>query len=118
MNHTEAQVEQRLLRGLVAMQCELKKFTGYRGWPDRIALFPDGCVDWVELKRPKGGKFEPLQLRTHDKLRRMGFVVYVLSNYTEVDIYLEACREHLCLAPKPEAGRTNALRQARSKNAC
>ena len=38
------------------------KFTpfGEKGWPDRIAIFPDGHHVWVELKR-RGEHPRPLQ---------------------------------------------------------
>jgi hypothetical protein len=64
---------------------------GWRGWPDRMVLFDGftGHVQWVECKRPKGGRFEPLQLRRHAALRSMGFVVRVVNNRTLVDAYTE-----------------------------
>jgi len=69
---------------------------GWRGWPDRMVLFqaPDevtvhGCTHWVELKRPKGGRFEPLQLRRHDRLRDMHFVVRVANTKALVDKYVD-----------------------------
>lgn len=32
-----------------------------RGAPDRIACFPSGATWFVELKRPKGGRYSPHQ---------------------------------------------------------
>ncbi len=55
-----------------------------RGWPDRIVLLPGGILAFIELKRPKGGEFEPLQLRTHAMLRRLGFKVFTCYTKAEV----------------------------------
>ena len=80
----------------VECRCVVKKMggPGWRGWPDRMVLFRSltaapGITHWVELKRPKGGKFEPLQLRNHAVLRRMGFVVRVINSKLQVDAYIE-----------------------------
>ncbi len=63
---------------------------GWRGWPDRMVLFDGGCTHYVELKRPKGGEFEPLQLFMHNKLRKLGFQVYVLNTKALVEDYIGA----------------------------
>ena len=67
---------------------------GWRGWPDRVALFgmehsTPACTHWLEVKRPKGGRFEPLQLRRHAALRDMGFIVRVVNTRELVDIYID-----------------------------
>ncbi len=59
-----------------------------RGWPDRTVYWWHGVSDLVETKRPKGGQFEPLQLRTIAKLQRMGHRVYVLNTRAQVDAYI------------------------------
>lgn len=59
-----------------------------RGFMDRTVFWWFGVVDLVELKRPKGGQFEPLQLRYHDKLRKMGHTVMVLNTREQVDDYI------------------------------
>lgn len=55
------------------------------GWPDRLVLLPHGGMFFVETKRPKGGKFEPLQPQVHAALRKLGFRVYVCKTKEEVD---------------------------------
>lgn len=62
---------------------------GWRGWPDRVALFSFGVSHWLEVKRPKGGRFEPLQLRRHKDLRSFGFVVRVVNTKFLVDEYID-----------------------------
>jgi hypothetical protein len=61
---------------------------GWRGWPDRMVLFTGGVVHWIELKRPVGSKFEPLQLRMHRELRGLDFNVYVMYTKAMVDAYI------------------------------
>lgn len=79
----------RLLRPL-GIRTRVKKIggVGWRGWPDRMVLFTGGITHWVELKRPVGGKYEPLQLRMHKELRALGFVVHVLHTKQMVDAYI------------------------------
>lgn len=92
----ESSVESYFIRQVaLVLRGEAKKFVGYRGWPDRIVVLPFGITDWVELKRPKGGRFEPLQLRTHDRLRRMGHKVFVILNRTQVDNYIDDARRRI-----------------------
>lgn len=66
----------------------VKKIQRIRGFPDRIVYWFDGCHDAVELKRPKGGVFEPLQLSTHRKLQQRGHNVFVLNTKLMVDEYI------------------------------
>lgn len=62
---------------------------GYAGIPDRLVLLPGGIAVFFELKRPVGGKYEPLQLRWHSKLRQLGFKVFVCNTKASVDAALE-----------------------------
>lgn len=75
----------KLLRGLCIKLSPL----GYAGVPDRIVLLPGGIVAFFELKRPKGWRYEPLQLRWHSKLRQLGFRVFVCNTKASVDAALE-----------------------------
>ena len=59
-----------------------------RGWPDRTIYWFFGVTDIVETKRPKGGVFEPLQLRTHEKLRARGHAVFIINTRSMVDDYV------------------------------
>lgn len=53
---------------------------GHRGVPDRILLFPEGVIAFVELKRP-GAKVKAggLQEWWGKKLRELGFPAYEVS---------------------------------------
>lgn len=89
----ESAVEKHLtdeLDKLRALSTKSKK----RGWTDRTVCWFDGLVDFVETKKPRGSTFEPLQLRTHAKLRQRGHNVFVLFTVEEVDAYIELRRPH------------------------
>lgn len=59
-------------------------WVAHRGAPDRLIGF-DGTHAMVEMKRPKGPSAEAHQVREHEKLKRMGFRVYVCHTREEVD---------------------------------
>lgn len=60
------------------------KFTGAKGWPDRIVTWgtPDGPAHtiWIEWKR-KGEQPRPLQTHIHTMLRGMGHDVRVYDDW-------------------------------------
>lgn len=60
------------------------------GIPDRIVLLSGGRVAFAELKRPKGGRYEPLQRWWHLRLRKLGFRVVVLRTKEAVEEFLES----------------------------
>ena len=76
----ETLIEQKLVKDTKAAGGIALKFTspGFDGMPDRVLLFPDGRLCFVEVKAP-GKKPRPLQLARHKLLMRLGFKVYVLD---------------------------------------
>ena len=56
---------------------------GFDGVPDRIAMFPEGKIAFVEVKAP-GEQPRPLQRARHELLRRLGFKVFVLDNVEKI----------------------------------
>ncbi|MDA5524907.1 VRR-NUC domain-containing protein [Yersinia kristensenii] len=52
---------------------------GRRSVPDRLVLLPDGKVIFVECKAP-GEKPTAAQIREHEKIRALGFIVRVLNS--------------------------------------
>ena len=51
----------------------------FSGMPDRLLLFPDGKLAFAEIKAP-GRKPRPLQISRIEKLRSLGFKVYVIDS--------------------------------------
>ena len=56
---------------------------GFNGVPDRLLLFMEGKVAFVEVKAP-GEKPRPLQEHRIVQLRDLGFKVYVLDNVEKI----------------------------------
>lgn len=108
----EVRVEDYFVQMAVQYRCKAPKLVagdGLRGWPDRMLLWPVGIVDYVELKRPEGGKFEPLQERTHYELRKMGFRVEVLNTNEKVRLYFQQRAATLGVAPLPKSSKSTGV---------
>ncbi len=58
---------------------------GWSGVPDRIVLLPGGRIMFIELKRPKGGKLSAMQKWWHKKLRILGFDVWVVWRFEDIN---------------------------------
>lgn len=55
----------------------------FDGMPDRILLMPDGKVAFVEVKA-SGKTPRPLQIARHKLLRKLGFIVIVLDDESQI----------------------------------
>lgn len=77
----EKEVEKRLVNEVKKRGGKCIKFVspGFDGMPDRLALFPNGRLAFVEVKKP-GEKPRELQISRHEMLRRLGFQVYVIDD--------------------------------------
>lgn len=53
---------------------------GWVGVPDRIVLLPGGRALFVETKRPKGGRIEPMQQMWKKWLKELGFQHYFIHD--------------------------------------
>jgi len=86
----EVEIERTLVRAVGKQNGWCMKFIspGCDGVPDRILLFPGGRVGFVEVKAP-GGKPRPLQLAVMDRLKRMGFPVWVLDSMASIPEILD-----------------------------
>jgi ubiquinone/menaquinone biosynthesis C-methylase UbiE len=58
---------------------------GWSGVPDRIVLLPGGRIMFVETKRPKDGKLSAMQKWWLKKLRGLGFDVWVVWRFEDID---------------------------------
>ena len=99
----EASVETHFIKQAKKYFCVQRKLTQYyaeEGWPDRLIVWPDGrgTTDWVELKRPVGGKLEPRQKIIIARLKSCGANVVVLHTKELVDEYFDNRAAKLLLA--------------------
>ncbi len=81
MVYSEKRVEQTLCREVKKRGGIAPKWTspGFDGVPDRMVLFADGVIAFVELKA-QGKKMRALQLRRKRQLEQLGFRVYCIDN--------------------------------------
>jgi hypothetical protein len=91
--------------------CKRRKITpfyGPDGWPDQMIIWQDGraTTDWVELKRPKGGVFQPKQQQVHAELREYGCRVEVLNTRATVDKFFADRAKELGVKPVATKHRT------------
>jgi hypothetical protein len=88
----ESSIERALVRGVQALGGRAWKWVspGHSGVPDRIVTLRGRAI-FVELKA-ETGRPTPLQLATHDELRRMGMDVRVLRGRAAVEDFLEELR--------------------------
>ena len=63
-----------------------------RGLPDRVCVFPDGQLIWIELKAP-GKKPTKLQQVAIKWLRSMGQRAYVIDSRPRVDAMIKIVME-------------------------
>ena len=84
----ESDIESGLVTGIEKRGGLCLKF-GQDGWPDRLALLPQGRVIWVETKRPEG-RVAALQKWRVAQLRKLGFRVEIPKSADEVTRILES----------------------------
>ena len=91
----EKDLEAKLVREVKAMGGMCLKWVcpGNRGVPDRIALLPGGRVVFIEMKRPKGSRVDPLQAYWGRVLTGLGFKTYIISTPEELRIAIKAFKE-------------------------
>ena len=63
---------------------------GWSGVPDRIVLLPGGRIVFVELKRPKGGRYSAMQEWWGKKLIDLGFSYWRITDTEDLDLF-KAC---------------------------
>lgn len=66
---------------------------GNVGVPDRIVILPGGRVFFIELKRPKGGRFSRMQEFRMAELRSLGANVISIKTYKEVESFVRKAKE-------------------------
>lgn len=92
----EKEIEAYIRRGIVKMGGMFFKFVspGNDGVPDRIAIFPDGRLMFVELKA-QHGKLSMVQLYQIGRLIGMYQQVCVVYGMGGAEKFLEDMRDHV-----------------------
>ena len=90
---SEKTIEHKLMETVKRAGGMCPKFVspGTNGMPDRIALLPGGRMGFIEVKAPKK-KPRPLQVRQHQRLKALGFPVFVLDDPEKIDEILAEIR--------------------------
>ena len=81
----ERTLERKLTQSVANMGGLALKFVspGMAGVPDRLLLFPEGKIAFVEMKAP-GKHPTKLQRLRHEQLRNLGFRVYVVDSIDQI----------------------------------
>ena len=87
----EKSLERKLVQSVAHMGGLALKFVspGMAGVPDRLLLFPEGKIAFVEMKAP-GKQPTPLQRLRHAQLRNLGFRVYVIDSSSGIEEAINA----------------------------
>lgn len=88
---SEKQVEDYFVKQVEKFGGEVRKlkWINRRGAPDRLILFPDGLIAFVELKRPNKKRADSHQLREHARLQFMGQDVWLVNDKGNADFVIK-----------------------------
>lgn len=91
---SERQIERALVKQVTKCGglCPKWMSPGWDGVPDRMCLFDDGKIGFVEVKR-KGAKPRRLQTVRHKKLKILGFKVFILDDAADIPGIIEEIKE-------------------------
>lgn len=87
----ENEIEEALCKAVKKIGGLCLKFVspGYDGVPDRIILIAYGKMAFVEVKAP-GEKPRPLQVHVIEKIKSLGFNVFVLDSKDKIGGIIDA----------------------------
>lgn len=84
----ETAIEAHLTKRVIALGgLSVKLLPATAGIPDRMIILPRGRIFLIELKSPTG-RLRPVQTAWHNKLKKRGVPVAVLSSKTAVDAWI------------------------------
>lgn len=83
---SEKMIEKRLVEEVKRLDGLIYKFNSQanNGVPDRLIVFPNNLIFFVELKKPRGGITSKVQEYQLEKLKEKGCITFIISNITEV----------------------------------
>lgn len=90
----EGEFKKRVCRNLKKMGClavlQYKQdSTTIKGFPDTIVLLPESLVIFIEFKKSKTAKFQPLQKEWNKKLNDRNYFAYIMYPENEKEIMAE-----------------------------
>jgi len=87
----EAAVERELFDRVLDLggACVKVRAIGHRGFFDRIIVLPGGRIIFVEVKRPRGGRWGPHQRRYADLFLVLGAEVALVKKSEDIDALLK-----------------------------
>lgn len=87
----ERDIEKKLVAGVKKLGGRAYKFVspGNVGVPDRLIVWPDGHIEFVELKT-ETGQLSAMQLAQINRLQEMECSVHILYGLDAVNAYLAA----------------------------
>ena len=85
----ESYIEKKLRDGIKAKGGICLKLSAqfFEGIPDRLVILP-GRTEFVELKKPKGGRLSPRQKFVHKQLADLGHEVKIINTPEKVKKYV------------------------------
>lgn len=115
----ESSIENHFIKLARKYKCKQRKLSpldGVEGWPDRMLVWPDGrgTVDFIELKRPYGGRFERKQEEIQLGLRACGCRVETLNTKALLEEFFASRARELGVKlhkPPKRSGTLTALRK-------
>lgn len=75
--------------GCTAVLQYTQNSTTVKGFPDTIVLLPEGLTIFIEFKRSKTAKFQPLQKEWNKKLNDRNYFAYIMYPENEKEIMAE-----------------------------
>lgn len=89
---SEKKIEQKLRKLIESKGGLCIKFQAsfFNGFPDRICLLPGAVIFFVEVKTT-GKKATKLQLKVHEALTKLGFVVLVIDKLSQLEDLDKIC---------------------------
>ena len=89
----EGKLKKRVCTQLRKWGCTVLQYkqdaTTVKGFPDTIVLLPESVVIFIEFKRSKTAKFQPLQKQWNQKLLDRNYFAYIMHPDNEKEIMAE-----------------------------
>ena len=89
----EGKFKKKVCSQLRKLGCQVLQYsqnsTTVKGFPDTLVLLPESLVIFIEFKKSKTAKFQPLQKEWNKKLNERGFFAYIMYPENEKEIMAE-----------------------------